>query len=126
MGGPSRKWLAVDQRSSAPFIRERYSKVRPQSDVALLHSQRSESSACAYLRESPICRHTGRYPEAPEQLGGYFLIQAHDSDEALTIAARIHAAAKGTVEVCPVVEIPNLPKSLDQEVDLAAAGPTHS
>ena len=47
--------------------------------------------------------------ETREQLGGYFLIEANDSDEALEIAARIPMARVGTVEVRPVIEIPGLP-----------------
>ncbi len=51
----------------------------------------------------------GPFAETREQLGGYFLIDANDLDEALGIAARIPAARTGTVEVRPVLEIPGLP-----------------
>jgi hypothetical protein len=51
----------------------------------------------------------GPFAETREQLGGYFLIDARDLDEALGIAARIPMARKGTVEVRPVIEIPGLP-----------------
>jgi hypothetical protein len=51
----------------------------------------------------------GPFAETREQLGGFFLVDAKDLDEALEIAARIPAARKGTVEIRPVVEIPNLP-----------------
>ena len=51
----------------------------------------------------------GPFAETREQLGGYFLIDAKDLDEAIAIAARIPMARKGTVEVRPVVEIPGLP-----------------
>jgi hypothetical protein len=51
----------------------------------------------------------GPFAETREQLGGYFLIDAKDLDEALGIAARIPMARKGTVEVRPVIEIPGLP-----------------
>jgi len=51
----------------------------------------------------------GPFAETREQLGGYFLIEAKDLDEALGIAARIPIARKGTVEVRPVIEIPGLP-----------------
>src|SRR5437899_7973884 len=50
----------------------------------------------------------GPFAETREQLGGYFLIEAKDLDEALGIAARIPMARKGTVEVRPVVDIPGL------------------
>jgi len=51
----------------------------------------------------------GPFAETREQLGGYFLIEAKDLNEAIAIAGRIPAARKGTVEVRPVVELPGLP-----------------
>ncbi|MCI0375996.1 MAG: YciI family protein [Gemmataceae bacterium] len=51
----------------------------------------------------------GPFMETREQLGGYFLIEAKDRDEAVAIAARIPAGRFGTVEIRPVMEIPGLP-----------------
>jgi hypothetical protein len=51
----------------------------------------------------------GPFAETREQLGGYFLINAKNLDEAIAIAARIPMARKGTVEVRPVLEIAGLP-----------------
>jgi hypothetical protein len=51
----------------------------------------------------------GPFAETREQLGGYFLIEANNLDEAIGIAGRIPMARKGTVEVRPVIEIPGLP-----------------
>ena len=51
----------------------------------------------------------GPFAETREQLGGYFLIEAGNLDEAIGIAARIPMARKGTVEVRPVKEIAGLP-----------------
>jgi hypothetical protein len=53
----------------------------------------------------------GPFAETREQLGGYFLIEANNLDEAIGIAARIPMARKGTVEVRPVIDIPGLPTS---------------
>ena len=50
----------------------------------------------------------GPFAETREQLGGYFLIDAKDKDEAVAIAARIPMARRGTVEVRQVMEIPGL------------------
>ena len=49
------------------------------------------------------------FAETREQLGGYFLIDARDLDEAISIAARIPGARLGTVEIRPVMELPGLP-----------------
>jgi hypothetical protein len=51
----------------------------------------------------------GPFAETREQLGGYFMVDARDLDEAIDIAGRIPGARKGTVEIRPVVEIPDLP-----------------
>ena len=55
----------------------------------------------------------GPFAETREQLGGYFLIDARDLDEAMGIAARIPGARKGTVEIRPVVELTGLPETED-------------
>ncbi len=52
----------------------------------------------------------GPFAETREQLGGYFLIDVPNLDEAISIAERIPSASKGTVEIRPIIEIPNLPK----------------
>jgi hypothetical protein len=51
----------------------------------------------------------GPFAETREQLGGYFLIDAKDLDEAIGIAKQIPGARVGTVEIRPVIEIPGLP-----------------
>jgi hypothetical protein len=61
------------------------------------------------MREGKKVVIDGPFAETREQLGGYFLVEAKDLDEALNIAARIPAARKGTVEVRPVLEVSGLP-----------------
>lgn len=61
----------------------------------------------------------GPFAETREQLGGYFLVDAKNLDEALAIAEKIPMARKGTVEVRPVLELPGLPA----EAAAAAAAP---
>jgi hypothetical protein len=51
----------------------------------------------------------GLFAETREHLGGYFLIEAPNLDDAVRIAARIPGARRGTVEVRPVMEIPGMP-----------------
>ena len=46
----------------------------------------------------------GPFAETHEQLGGYFLIEAENLDEATSIAARIPSVKTGTIEVRPLVE----------------------
>lgn len=51
----------------------------------------------------------GPFAETREQLGGYFLIEANNLDEAIRIAGEIPAGRWGTVEIRPVMEISGLP-----------------
>lgn len=51
----------------------------------------------------------GPFAETREQLGGFYLIEARDLDEALNIAERIPPAQFGTIEIRPVLEIGGLP-----------------
>ena len=51
----------------------------------------------------------GPFAETREQLGGYFLVEARNLDEAIDIAARIPAGRWGTVEIRPLVEVAGLP-----------------
>ncbi len=53
----------------------------------------------------------GPFAETREQIGGYFLIDAKDQDEAVQIAGKIPGARIGTVEVRPVRIVEGLPKT---------------
>jgi hypothetical protein len=61
------------------------------------------------VREGKRIVTDGPFAETREQLGGFFMVEARNLDEAIDIAGRIPGARKGTVEIRPVVEIPNLP-----------------
>ncbi len=52
----------------------------------------------------------GPFAETREQLGGYFLVDAKNLDEAIGIAGRIPGARAGTVEIRPMIELPGLPE----------------
>ena len=51
----------------------------------------------------------GPFAETREQLGGYYLIEGKNLDEAIRIAERIPGAKWGTIEIRPVMEISGLP-----------------
>ena len=61
------------------------------------------------VREGKRLVTDGPFAETREQLGGYYLIDAHDLDEAMKIAERIPVAKHGTIEIRPVMEISGLP-----------------
>ena len=68
----------------------------------------STATSIRVRNERPLVT-DGPFAETREQLGGYFLVDAKDLDEAIAIAARIPGARKGTVEVRPVLEVQGLP-----------------
>ena len=54
---------------------------------------------------------TGPFAETTEQLGGYYVIDVENIEEALDFASKIPPAKKGTIEVRPVFELEGLPKT---------------
>lgn len=52
----------------------------------------------------------GPFAETHEHLGGFYLIDAKNLDDAIAIAERVPVATVGTIEIRPVLEIPGLPK----------------
>lgn len=63
------------------------------------------------VREGKSLVTDGPFAETREQLGGFYLVNAQDLDEAIAIAAQIPGARVGTVEIRPVLEIAGLPES---------------
>jgi hypothetical protein len=57
-------------------------------------------------REGKIARTDGPFAETREQLGGYYLIEAKDLDEACALGARIPASRSGSIEVRPIMSYP--------------------
>ena len=52
----------------------------------------------------------GPFAETREQLGGFFMVEAKDLDEAIAIAERIPGAKVGTIEIRPVIELGGMPE----------------
>jgi hypothetical protein len=63
------------------------------------------------VREGKRLVTDGPFAETREQLGGFYIIDVKDLDEAISVAARVPPGCKGTVEIRPVMDIPGLPKS---------------
>jgi hypothetical protein len=54
------------------------------------------------VRNGKVVATDGPFAETREQLGGYYLIEAKNLDEALALAARIPSARHGSIEVRPI------------------------
>lgn len=88
--------LAQDLNSSKQYL-----------DASPLHPVATATSV--RVREGKRVVTDGPFAETREQLGGYYLVDANDLDEAIAIAERIPPARFGTVEIRPVLEIAGLP-----------------
>jgi hypothetical protein len=71
--------------------------------------QPTSTAKSVRVRDGKAVVTDGPFAETREQLGGYFLIDAKDINEAIGIAAKIPAGRWGTVEIRPIMEIPGLP-----------------
>lgn len=63
------------------------------------------------VREGKPLVTDGPFAETREQLGGFFLINAPNLDDAIAIAAQVPGARVGTVEIRPVIEVAGLPEA---------------
>jgi hypothetical protein len=66
--------------------------------------QSTATASSVRVRDGEQMVTDGPFAETREQLGGFFMIEASDLDEAKRIAAKIPSARMGTIEVRPVVE----------------------
>jgi len=64
----------------------------------------TDAATTVRVRNGMLSTTDGPFAETKEQLGGYFLIEAKDLNDAIQVAARIPSAKWGSVEVRPVWE----------------------
>jgi hypothetical protein len=68
--------------------------------------QPTHTATTVRVRDGKTTTTDGPFAETREQLGGYYLIEAKDLDEATMIAARIPGAKVGSIEVRPILKLP--------------------
>jgi len=100
--------LAQCYAESAGYARELHASGK-QVLAAPLHPTSSATSL--RTREGKRVITDGPFAETREQLGGLFLVDAKNLDEALEIAEKIPAGRWGTIEIRPVLEVPDLPQN---------------
>ena len=67
--------------------------------------QPTHTATTVRVRRGKVATTDGPFAETKEQLGGYYLLNARDLNEAIQLAARIPGARFGSVEVRPVMEM---------------------
>jgi hypothetical protein len=63
------------------------------------------SATSVRVRDGKTSHTDGPFAETREQLGGYYILDCKDLDQALEFAAQIPGAARGTVEVRPIMDL---------------------
>jgi hypothetical protein len=105
-----KKWAALSEGERGKLMAD-YDKFTKQI-VASGHFkagdalQPTASATTVRLRDGKTLTTHGPFAETREQLGGYYLVEAKDLDEAVAIAARIPASRTGSIEVRPVLAMP--------------------
>ena len=69
-------------------------RLRPTSDAT-----------CVRVVEGDVVVSDGPFAETKEQMGGFYLVECKDLDEAIEVASKIPAAENGTIEVRPIWEM---------------------
>ncbi|HEY7026666.1 MAG TPA: YciI family protein [Gemmatimonadales bacterium] len=67
--------------------------------------QPTHSATTVRVRDGKVSTTDGPFAETREQLGGYYLVEANDLNDAIRIASRIPAARLGSIEVRPIWEV---------------------
>ena len=67
--------------------------------------QSTKTASTVRVRQGTISTTDGPFAETKEQLGGYYLIEAKDLNDAIQVASKIPAARTGSVEVRPIMKM---------------------
>ncbi len=108
-------------RDSAEFARRLSAKGQ---FVAAAPLHPASTATSVRVRDGKPLITDGPFIETREQLGGFFIVEAADLDEALDIARRLPPAKWGGVEVRPVIAVPGLPENSTRTVDFAGSRAT--
>lgn len=101
-------WTEAERRLCGGELAELARQLRSKGQYIVSHPLQPILTATSVrVREGRRMVSDGPFAETREQLGGFFLIDAQDLDQAIAIAGKIPGARKGTVEIRPVLEVPD-------------------
>ena len=107
--GEEKAWAAMpdDDRQQLMADFRQFSKDIQTSGQYVSGSQLqpTTSATSVRVRDGKSLVTDGPFAETREQLGGYYLVNVKDLDEAIAVAARIPSARTGTIEVRPLIEM---------------------
>jgi hypothetical protein len=103
--GQEERWTKLDE-AQQNALKQEYGAFRKEFAKSILGGnalQPTPTAKTVRVRESKTQLTDGPFAETKEQLGGFYLIDASDTDEAVAIAARIPGARYGSIEVRPIL-----------------------
>ena len=102
-----KKWVTMPKEESDAIMGEYFaftnSIKKSGQYIAGDPLQPTQTASTVRVRQGKISATDGPFAETKEQLGGYYLIEAKDLNEAIQVASRIPSARTGSIEVRPVV-----------------------
>ena len=100
---PSEEEVALEMKAYADFTQEIVDKGVMQGGEAL---DAIETATTVRVRNGELATVDGPFAETKEVLGGFYLVDCADLDEAIGYAAKIPAANYGSIEVRPIWNVP--------------------
>jgi hypothetical protein len=71
--------------------------------------QSTATATTVRVRDGDVLTTDGPFAETKEALGGFYLVDCKDLDEAIEVASKIPSATHGSIEVRPIMELPGEP-----------------
>jgi hypothetical protein len=103
------EWASQTEEESQAQFQEYMSFTKDIVDRGLYQGgealQPTATATSVRVRDGETLSTDGPFAETKEQLGGFYLVEAKDLDEAIEIAAKIPDVRRGSIEVRPVMEM---------------------
>ena len=101
-------WPSMDEKERNALMGEYYAFTEEVKKAGKLVAgdalQATNTASTVRVRNGKALTTEGPFAETKEQLGGYYLVEAKDLDEAMALAAKIPSARFGSIEVRPVMK----------------------
>ena len=88
------KYMKFGEEMTKRGVLQAGERLRPTADATTVQ-----------LRDGQVLASDGPFAETKEQIGGFYIVDCKDLDEAIEIAAKIPGASVGSIEVRPIWEM---------------------
>ncbi len=121
-----RRWAEMSDEERGPIFQEYFGLTKELQDAGAYVAgdplQPTPTATTVRVRDGETLTTDGPFAETKEQLGGYYLIDAKDLDEAIQVAAKIPSARWGSIEIRPVVDFSQAGAQVDSGAAQATTG----